>query len=277
MMERNIGLGGYIMNWESIAAIAKQWVMEAGQTIRTSFEMKLDIQTKSNANDLVTNMDREVEQFFIKKVRETFPDHKILGEEGFGDNLENLDGVVWLLDPIDGTMNFVHQQRDFAISVGIFEDGVGKVGLIYDVVRDELYHAVRGNGAYLNEKKLSELPQVDIQKAIIGINPTWLMENRRIDHNLLIPLARDARGLRSYGSAALEMAFVAAGRIDAYVALRLAPWDFGGGSILVEEAGGSVTNLKGEKLDFLTKDTLLVAKPGLHEKILKKYLNDGNW
>jgi myo-inositol-1(or 4)-monophosphatase len=277
MMERNIGLGGYIMNWESIAAIAKQWVLEAGQTIRTSFEMKLDIQTKSNANDLVTNMDREVEQFFIKKVRETFPDHKILGEEGFGDDLENLDGVVWLLDPIDGTMNFVHQQRDFAISVGIFEDGVGKVGLIYDVVRDELYHAVRGNGAYLNEKKLSELPQVDIQKAIIGINPTWLMENRRIDHNLLIPLARDARGLRSYGSAALEMAFVAAGRIDAYVALRLAPWDFGGGSILVEEAGGSVTNLKGEKLDFLTKDTLLVAKPGLHEKILKKYLNDGNW
>lgn len=265
------------MNWESIAAIAKQWVMEAGQTIRTSFEMKLDIQTKSNANDLVTNMDREVEQFFIKKVRDTFPDHKILGEEGFGDDLENLDGVVWLLDPIDGTMNFVHQQRDFAISVGIFEDGVGKVGLIYDVVRDELYHAVRGNGAYLNEKKLSELPQVDIQKAIIGINPTWLMENRRIDHNLLIPLARDARGLRSYGSAALEMAFVAAGRIDAYVALRLAPWDFGGGSILVEEAGGSVTNLKGEKLDFLTKDTLLVAKPGLHEKILKKYLNDGNW
>lgn len=265
------------MNWESIAAIAKQWVMEAGHIIRTSFEMKLDIQTKSNANDLVTNMDREVEQFFIKKVRETFPDHKILGEEGFGDDLENLGGVVWLLDPIDGTMNFVHQQRDFAISVGIFENGIGKVGLIYDVVRDELYHAVKGKGAFLNEKKLSELREADVHRAIIGLNPTWLMENRRIDHNLLIPLAREARGLRSYGSAALEMAFVAAGRIDAYIALRLAPWDFGGGSILVEEAGGSVTNLKGEKLDFLTKDTLLVAKPGLHEKILKKYLNDGNW
>jgi myo-inositol-1(or 4)-monophosphatase len=265
------------MNWESIAAFAKQWVMEAGQTIRTSFEMKLDIQTKSNANDLVTNMDREVEQFFIKKVREKFPDHKILGEEGFGDDLKSLEGIVWLLDPIDGTMNFVHQQRDFAISVGIFEDGAGKVGLIYDVVRDELYYAIKGKGAYLNENKLAALKEVDVQKAIIGINPTWLMQNRRIDHNLLIPLAREARGLRSYGSAALEMAFVAAGRMDAYIALRLSPWDFGGGSVLVEEVGGIVTNLKGKKLDYLSKDTLLVAKPGFHEKILKNYLNEGNW
>jgi myo-inositol-1(or 4)-monophosphatase len=265
------------MNWESIAAFAKQWVMEAGHNIRTSFEMKLDIQTKSNANDLVTNIDREVEQFFIKKVREKFPDHKILGEEGFGDDLKSLDGIVWLLDPIDGTMNFVHQQRDFAISVGIFEDGVGKVGLVYDVVRDELYHAIKGKGAYLNEKKLAGLNEIDVHKAIIGINPTWLMENRRIDHKMLIPLARDARGLRSYGSAALEMAFVAAGRIDAYIALRLAPWDFGGGSVLVDEVGGIVTNLKGKKLDFLSKDTLLVAKPGFHGNILKDYLNEGNW
>jgi myo-inositol-1(or 4)-monophosphatase len=269
--------GGYIMNWENIDAFAKQWVMEAGIKIRASFEMKLDIQTKSNPNDLVTNIDREVEQFFIGKIRETFPDHKILGEEGFGDDLKSMEGIVWMLDPIDGTMNFVHQQHDFAISVGIFEDGVGKIGVIYDVVRDEMYHAIKGNGAYLNEKRLTGLQEVNVSKAIIGINPTWLMENHRIDHNLLIPLAKDARGLRSYGSAALEMAFVAAGRIDAYIALRLSPWDFGGGSIIVEEAGGIVTNLKGEKLDFLTKDTLLVAKPGFHQTILKKYLNDGNW
>ena len=120
--------GGYIMNWGNIDAFAKQWVKEAGIKIRASFEMKLDIQTKSNPNDLVTNIDREVEQFFIGKIRETFPDHKILGEEGFGDDLKSMEGIVWMLDPIDGTMNFVHQQHDFAISVGIFEDGVGKIG-----------------------------------------------------------------------------------------------------------------------------------------------------
>jgi myo-inositol-1(or 4)-monophosphatase len=265
------------MNWENVDAFAKQWVKEAGIRIRNSFEMKLEIQTKSNPNDLVTNIDQEVEQFFIGKIREKFPEHKILGEEGFGDDLKSLEGIVWMLDPIDGTMNFVHQQHDFAISVGIYENGIGKVGLVYDVVRDELYHAIKGSGAYLNDKKLASLREVDVSKAIIGINPTWLMENRRIDHNLLMPLAKEARGLRSFGSAALEMAFVAAGRIDAYIALSLAPWDFGGGFIIVEEAGGVVTNLKGKKLDFLSKDSLLVAKPGFHQTILKKYLNDGNW
>jgi myo-inositol-1(or 4)-monophosphatase len=265
------------MNWESIEAVARQWVMEAGNKIRASFAMKLEIQTKSNPNDLVTNIDQEVEQFLITKIREKFPDHQILGEEGFGDDLKSLQGVVWLIDPIDGTMNFVHQQRDFAISIGIFEDGIGRVGLVYDVVRDELYHAIKGMGAYLNGKKLSRLYEVDAQEAIIGINPTWLMENRRIDYHLLQPLAKDARGLRSYGSAALEMAFVAAGRIDAYIALRLSPWDFGGGSVIVEETGGIVTNLNGDKLNFLSKDTLLVAKPGFHSTILKKYLNNGNW
>jgi myo-inositol-1(or 4)-monophosphatase len=264
------------MNWESVAAIARQWVMEAGNNIRASFETELDIQTKSNPNDLVTNMDREVEQFFIKKIREKFPDHKILGEEGFGDSLSSLEGTVWMLDPIDGTMNFVHQQRDFAVSLGIYENGIGRIGIIYDVVRDELYHAIKGMGAYLNGKTLSKLGEVDVREAIIGINPTWLMENRRIDHNLLIPLAKEARGLRSYGSAALEMAFVAAGRIDAYIALRLAPWDFGGGSILVEEVGGVVTNITGEKLNFLGTDSLLVAKPGFHPEILNKYLYKGN-
>jgi myo-inositol-1(or 4)-monophosphatase len=265
------------VNWKKIADFAKQWVMEAGNNIRASFEMKLDIQYKSNPNDLVTNIDREVEQFFVKKIREQFPDHKILGEEGFGDKLDHLEGIVWMLDPIDGTMNFVHQQRDFAISVGIYEDGVGKIGIVYDVVRDELYHAVKGMGAYMNKKELSPLGPVNVHEAMLGINPTWLMENRRIDHNLLKPLAKDVRGLRSFGSAALEISFVAAGRMDAYIALRLSPWDFGGGAVIIEEVGGVVTNLKGKKLDFLSQDTLLVAKPEFHKTILKNYLNNGNW
>lgn len=265
------------MNWESVEEIAMEWVMEAGNKIRASFEMKLDIQTKSSPNDLVTNIDREIEQFLIKKIKEMYPDHKIMGEEGFGDELKCLEGIVWMIDPIDGTMNFVHQQRDFAVSIGIYENGIGKVGLVYDVARDELYHAVKGKGAFLNKERFGGLKEAHINKAIIGMNPTWLMENRLIDHNLLIPLAKDARGLRSYGSAALEMCFVAAGRIDAYIALRLAPWDFAGGAVIVEEAGGIVTNLKGIKLDFLSKDSLFVAKPGLHSAILKEYLHDGNW
>lgn len=265
------------MNLEAVYAYAKHWVLEAGDKIRASFDQTLNIQTKSNPNDLVTNMDKEIEKFLIGKIRETFPEHKILGEEGFGDQFKSMDGVIWMLDPIDGTINFIHQQRNFAISLGIYEEGVGKIGLIYDVVNDELYHSIKGNGAFLNEKKLPMLKEVDVHKAILSVNPTWVMENHRIDHNLLIPLAKDVRGLRSYGAASLEMMYVATGRLDAYISLRLSPWDFGAGSIIVEEVGGIVTTLKGENLDYLGRNTILVAKPGLHETILKKYLHNGKW
>ncbi|WP_026566319.1 inositol monophosphatase family protein [Bacillus sp. UNC41MFS5] len=265
------------MNWDQIYSHAKEWVNEAGARIRLSFDETLNIQTKSNANDLVTNMDKEIEQFFISKIRAVYPNHKILGEEGFGDTLESLDGVVWMIDPIDGTMNFIHQQRNFAISLGIYENGIGKIGLIYDVVHDELYHAKRGNGAYLNEKPLVPLKDTTVKESIIALNATWVMENHRIDHNLMIPLVRDARGTRSYGSAALEMVFVATGRVDAYLSMRLSPWDVAAGAIIIEELGGLVTNLRGEKLNFLVQDSLFTANRGLHQSILKDYLKEGRW
>ncbi|ETI66154.1 inositol monophosphatase family protein [Neobacillus vireti] len=265
------------MNWEDIYAHAQEWVKEAGNRIRSSFDQTLNIQTKSNPNDLVTNIDKEIEQFFIKKVRGVYPNHKILGEEGFGDDLKSLEGIVWLIDPIDGTMNFIHQQRNFAISLAVYENGIGKIGLIYDVVHDELYHAIRGNGAYLNEKSIPVLKSTTVKESIIALNATWVMENHRIDHNLMIPLVKDARGTRSYGTAALEMVFVATGRVDAYLSMRLSPWDFAAGAVIIEELGGVVTNLRGEKLDFLSQDSLFAANSGLHHSILKEYLKDGKW
>ena len=265
------------MDWDLIYSHAQQWVKEAGERIRSSFDQTLDIQTKSNPNDLVTNMDKETEQFFISKIKQAYPGHKIMGEEGFGDQLDSLEGVVWLIDPIDGTMNFIHQQRNFAISLGIYEDGVGKIGLVYDVVHDELYHASRGMGAYLNDEPIPLLGETTVKESIIALNATWVMKNHRIDHHLLIPLARDARGTRSYGSAALELIFVATGRVDAYLSLRLSPWDFAGGAVIIEELGGIVTNLRGEKLDFLSKDSVFAAKPGLHQTILDEYLKSGKW
>lgn len=265
------------MKWEDINAHAKQWVKEAGERIRLSFETTLNIQTKTNPNDLVTNMDKEIEQFFINKIRNVYPEHKIIGEEGFGDELSSLDGIVWLIDPIDGTMNFIHQQRNFAISVGVYENGIGKIGLIYDVIHNELYHAIRGKGAFINEKPIPQLKDTKVKESIIALNATWVMENHRIDHHLMIPLVRDARGTRSYGTAALELVFVATGRVDAYLSMRLSPWDYAAGAVIVEELGGVVTNIRGEKLDFLSKDSLFTANSGLHQSILKDYLKDGKF
>lgn len=264
-------------NWNEINEHAIEWIKDAGERIKQSFSKKLTIETKSNANDLVTNIDKNTEQFFIGKIKEVYPDHKILGEEGFGDEVNNLSGIVWIIDPIDGTMNFIHQQRNFAISIGIYEEGVGQIGLIYDVVHDELYRAMKDHGVYMNDLKLPPLDNVNVSEAIIGINATWVTENKRIDPALLAPLVKHARGTRSYGSAAIEMAYIASGRLDAYITLRLAPWDFAAGKILIEELGGVATNLKGEPLNLLEKNSVFVSKPGLHQEIMESYLKNGRW
>lgn len=264
-------------NWHEIDTYAKKWIKEAGAKIRASFKETLNIQTKSNPNDLVTNMDKETERFFIEKIKAIYPEHTVLGEEGEQETPAEFAGVVWIIDPIDGTMNFVHQQRNFAISIGIYEQGIGQIGLIYDVVHDELYHAQKGKGAYLNEVPLAVLPEVEVNEAIIGINASWIIENSRIDSHILAALVRDVRATRSLGSAALEIAYVVSGRMDAYISLRLSPWDFAAGKVLLEEIGGVATSLRGEPLKLLGENTVLVSKPGLHQELLEKYLMNGKW
>ncbi|TCN25765.1 inositol monophosphatase family protein [Mesobacillus foraminis] len=260
-----------------IDTYAKRWIKEAGQRIRDSFPKTLNVTTKSNPNDLVTNIDQETEQFFINKINETFPDHQILGEEGYGDTISKLSGVVWIIDPIDGTMNFVHQQRNFAISIGIYVNGEGRIGLIYDVVHDELYHVIKGNGVFLNDEQIPELEERSVSESIIALNATWVTENKRLPPELLAPLVKAARGTRSYGSAALEMVYVATGRIDAYITPRLAPWDFAAGIIMIEELGGVATNLRGQQLDLLKENSVFVSKPGLHADIMQNFLENGKW
>src|SRR5699024_7312610 len=135
----------------------------------------IEIDTKSNPNDLVTTLDKETEQLFAQYIKETYPDHLLLGEEGFGDDVKSLEGTIWIIDPIDGTMNFVHQKRNFAISIGVYHDSVGEIGLIYDVMEDVLYSAMKDKGAYKNGIKLPMLSEkMTIQKSIIGLNHRWL-------------------------------------------------------------------------------------------------------
>lgn len=260
-------------NWQEIFNEAKQWVLEAGEQIKDSFKKKLTVDFKENASDLVTNMDKQIEQFFIHKINETFPSHRILGEEGQGDDVQSLEGTVWIIDPIDGTMNFVHMQRHFAISVGIYHHGIGSVGIIYDVAQGDFYYGIKGKGAFLNDEPLTKLQPIEIGEAVVGINAAWGIENNRIDSAILPSLIKELRGTRSFGSAAIEMAYVASGKIDGYLSLRLSPWDYAAGKVLIEEVGGKVSAINGDPLGMLDLQTpVFSAKPGLHETILANYL-----
>lgn len=260
------------MNWGTIDRYAKSLIKEAGQHIRYSFFTDIEVSAKSSVNDLVTNIDKEIEQFFIRRIRQDFPDHRVMGEEGFGDSVETLEGVVWFLDPIDGTMNFIHQKRNFAISLGIYMDGVGMLGYVYEVMTDDLYTAGKGEGAYLNDVRLMPLNETAVEESVIGVNASWVAPNRYAEHEPMIELVNRCRGTRSYGSAALELTHVAAGRIDAYMSMRLSPWDVAGGMVIANEVGAVASTMDGSELSLLGQETFLVANPGLHRQLLDEFI-----
>ncbi|ASK63624.1 inositol monophosphatase [Virgibacillus phasianinus] len=255
---------------------AKQWIKEAGTTIREKINDPLIVDTKSNPNDLVTTMDKETEKYFVNKIKTKYDDHQLLSEEGFGDKVKSLDGTVWIIDPIDGTMNFVQQKRNFAISVGIYHDGVGEIGFIYNVMDDVLYSAIKGEGAYKNGVKIPPLKEkVPFEKAMISLNHFWLCENRLVEEEVMQELVKTVRGTRTYGSAALEFAYVAEGIMDGYLTMRLAPWDIAAGIVIVNEVGGVTTNVAGEKINMLVNNSILVCHPSIQKTIIKDYIIKG--
>ncbi|MFD1018025.1 inositol monophosphatase family protein [Thalassobacillus hwangdonensis] len=253
---------------------AKEWVLEAGDHIRKHIDQPLKIDTKSDANDLVTEMDEQTEQYFAERINEHYPSHQLLGEEGFGDEVTALDGTIWIVDPIDGTMNFVHQKRNFAISVGIYHDGVGEIGLIYDVMADVLYTAKRGEGAFKNDRRLPDLqPSKDLATSILAVNTFWALKNKRVSEEGIHRLVQKVRGTRSFGSAALEFAFVAEGILDGYLTMSLMPWDVAAGIVIVNEVGGITTKADGEPVDMLKKNSILTCHPSIHEEIINEYVS----
>ncbi|MCP8616074.1 inositol monophosphatase family protein [Salirhabdus salicampi] len=253
----------------------KQWILEAGEQIRIDVEKPFEVNTKADRKDLVTEVDEKVEAFFAKRIRHTYPEHKVLGEEGLGDEIHSVDGVIWVIDPIDGTMNFVHQRRNFAISIGIYVDGEGLIGFIYDVMADVLYTAIKGEGAYKNGERLPMLGQNrKLEDSLLAMNAFWSMPNRRLDEAGVHELIRKVRGTRSYGSAALEFAFVAEGIIDAYITMRLSPWDIAGGIVIVNEVGGITTQVDGSPINILEKNTVITCNRAVHQDIVNHYIRE---
>ncbi|ECL8004528.1 TPA_asm: inositol monophosphatase family protein [Listeria innocua] len=256
------------MDSEKIDYLARLWIMEAAAKIKQSFKETLDIDIKSGRNDLVTNMDKETEAFFVKQIKEHFPNHRLFGEEGMSDDVTDLNGMVWILDPIDGTLNFVEQQRDFAISLAIYQDGVGHLAYIYDVARDELYFAEKGKGATVNGKQIPKIDKdMDLQDALLIAN---LSVTRKFP--TMWEAVKASRGLRLHGAASLEYMDVATGRAGAYLSANLAPWDIAAGKIIVEELGGIVTRIDGSKINMLEKGSSIVAAPKIHQTLLDNYL-----
>ncbi|MCJ1656617.1 inositol monophosphatase family protein [Staphylococcus sp. NRL 16/872] len=255
----------------SLYDFAKGLVLESGNKIRTMMKEELNIETKSNPNDLVTNVDKATENYIYDAISNNYPEHHVIGEEGHGHDLENIDGVVWVVDPIDGTLNFVHQQENFAISIGIYHNGEPYAGFVYDVMKDVLYHAKVGEGAFENKHPLPSIEDTRLKQSLIGINPNWVTKPKM--GPIFSEIVNECRSCRAYGSAALEIVSVSKGQLAAYITPRLQPWDFAGGLIILNEVGGIGSNLLGESLSIAGPNSIVIGNKSVHKEILEGFLN----
>jgi myo-inositol-1(or 4)-monophosphatase len=226
--------------------IAVRAARQAGSVIMRSFN-RLDTLTvaEKQANDFVSEVDRHAEQAIIDTIRRAYPQHAILAEESGKHGKEKAD-FQWVIDPLDGTTNYLHGFPQFAVSIALLHRGRLESAVVYDPVRDEMFTADRGAGTLLNDRRMRVSSRRGLSGALLGTGIPF-RDQRFMDAYLgmLKALTRTTAGIRRPGSAALDFAYVAAGRLDGFWELGLSVWDFAAGALLVQEAGGTVSDIAG--------------------------------
>ncbi len=221
---------------------------------------------RKGRNDFVSEVDRGAENEIVRQIHKAYPDHAILAEEG-GESGGKSD-VTWIIDPLDGTTNFLHGFPHFAVSIGVQVKGKLEHGVIYAPCTQDLYIASRGVGATLNNRKMRVAKTKDLDQALIGTGVPIRAQNLDAYIPMLRRVVASTAGVRRAGSAALDLAYVAAGRMDAFWELNLKPWDIAAGLLLVEEAGGLISEIYGGD-DVLKTGNVLAATPKLHPVMLE--------
>jgi myo-inositol-1(or 4)-monophosphatase len=248
---------------------------EAGSIIRDGFGSKLEMEYKTNLTDFVTNIDKTSEKKIIDFIKKQYPSHNIVAEESGSER--NNSEFTWIIDPLDGTMNFAHGLPLFSVSIGVMKKNEIIAGVIYDVMNDTVFSSEKGSGAFQNNRKIAVSKNGEIEKSLlvtgfpynIKDNPDFAME--RFNEFIMT-----ARGVRRLGSAALDMCYVANGAFDGFWEVTLNSWDMCAGHLLIEEAGGRVSNFINGDINYSTHNglQLLATNTKIHSKmieILNKY------
>ena len=251
--------------------IAVRAARRAGAIInRAARDVDLLSVTRKRHNDFVTEVDKAAEQAVIEILHRAYPDHAILAEES-GATAGQADGseYTWIIDPLDGTTNFIHGFPQYAVSIGLKHKGVLAQGVVYDPTKNELFTATRGRGAYLNERRIRVSKRVQLSEALIGTGFPF-RDFSDLDEYLAMFRALTARvaGIRRAGSAALDIAYVAAGRLDGFWEMGLSPWDMAAGALMVQEAGGLVGDLRGDA-GFLDSGRMICGNPKIFAQLVQ--------
>ncbi|AYE58046.1 fructose 1,6-bisphosphatase [Lactiplantibacillus plantarum] len=223
----------------------------------------LTVAEKTSRRDLVTNVDHSNEDFLVRQIRALDPVAKILAEEGTGDQVTDMNGHVWIVDPIDGTMNFVHQRNNFAMMVGLYVDGKPTLGYIFDVMANKLYAGGPEVGVTLNGELLTAPADVDLSAGLFGASAPLLIQDR---FNMQTIIAKSL-GPRIMGSAGIQISQVLAGELVGYLSY-LRPWDFAAGRVLAESLGLVVSRVDGNPVNMLSSGAVLIATKRAQRSIL---------
>ena len=248
--------------------IAVRAARKAGNVIAKNYETPDAVEaSQKGSNDFVTNVDREAERQIIEVIRKSYPKHTIITEES-GELAGEDQDIQWIIDPLDGTTNFIKRLPHFAVSIAVRIKGRTEVAVVYDPMRNELFSAVRGQGAQLNGYRLRTSTARDLDGTIMATGfPFKLKQHATPYINIVGKLFTQCADFRRTGSAALDLAYVASGRVDGYFEIGLKPWDFAAGELLVREAGGLVTDFVGAH-GYMLSGNIVAGNPRVVKAML---------
>jgi myo-inositol-1(or 4)-monophosphatase len=248
--------------------VAVRAARRAGDMIVRSFDDRdnVNVQEKQD-RDFVTDVDLKAEEMIIRDIQQHYPEHGIIAEESGSSNPKA--SMQWHIDPLDGTTNFIHGLPHFAVSISAWRNGKPLLAVVHDPMRNETFEAQNGNGAFLNRRRLRVGSQKSPARALFASGiPPYRRDQIDIFQKRMDVCMRECEGYRRGGSAALDLAYIAAGRLDAYWEGGLKSWDIAAGILLVQEAGGIVTDMEGRTVD-LEKGDVLATNPTLQREFIK--------
>jgi myo-inositol-1(or 4)-monophosphatase len=255
-----------VRNYNDLVKVAATAARRGADFLRAATRPAADAWTEKAQHDFVTDIDRGCEAIVAEALTRAVPGSRVVGEELAPELVSG--GVVWIVDPLDGTTNFLHGFPEYAVSIGCAVDGVLCAGVVHDVGRDAVFRAGRGGGAWLDDARIAVSDVAEPKRALIATGFPFRSMGR-LEHYLrqFAAVARAVSGIRRPGSAALDLSNVAAGRFDAFWEHGLAPWDVAAGIVLIREAGGIVTRSDGSD-DVLAHGDIVAGNPRMHEWLL---------
>ncbi|XP_006634488.2 inositol monophosphatase 1-like [Lepisosteus oculatus] len=262
-------------SWQECMDYCISVTREAGKVIREALKHDVSIMLKSSPVDLVTETDQKVEALIISSIKQKFPSHSFIGEESVAAGAPSIltDNPTWIIDPIDGTTNFVHRFPFVAVSIGFAVNKEIEFGIVYSCIEDKMYTARKGKGAFCNGIRIHVSGQEDISNSLVLTEIGYKKDPEHFKTmmtNMQRIVSIPTHGIRSPGSAAVNMCLVAAGAADAYYHIGIHCWDMAGGAIIVTEAGGVIIDISGGPFDLMSRRLITASSRALAERIAKE-------